>query len=237
MPWINGTYVRTDGTRTGADVWKQSEAAGFGIESADADTHDQDMATAINQCLTRDGSNSATADMNMGGHKMNNMGAGILPGDAMQYGQYFQTGDRLLSAGPVPNGWTRDTTQNNKTLRVVNTVAGGVGGSRTFSATFTSRTPAGTVDNHALTVDEMPIHNHAVTDPGHKHPYVKGNIGTSGGSGGTDWYSTVTADTSPATTGISIVNAGGGLAHGHTMSMSPMDFDIQYVDVNIIIKD
>ena len=44
----NDTFVRTDGTRTGLTVWQQAEAAGVDIVSIDHDSHDQDVASAIN---------------------------------------------------------------------------------------------------------------------------------------------------------------------------------------------
>ena len=44
----NDTFVRTDGTRTGVTVWQQAEAAGVDIVSIDHDSHDQDVASAIN---------------------------------------------------------------------------------------------------------------------------------------------------------------------------------------------
>ena len=42
------TYVRTDGTRTGLNVWENAESAGVDILSTAHDRHDQDMASAIN---------------------------------------------------------------------------------------------------------------------------------------------------------------------------------------------
>lgn len=75
---------------------------------------------------------------------------------------------------------------------------------------------AGGVETHTLTSAQMPNHGHTVNDPGHSHPYVRGNIGTSGGSGGTDWYSTLTSNTSSNTTGITLDNTGGGAAHNNT---------------------
>lgn len=49
-----GVYTRTDGTRTGTTVWTQAKNAGVKIVSTGHDTHDQDIATALNDCLTQD---------------------------------------------------------------------------------------------------------------------------------------------------------------------------------------
>jgi microcystin-dependent protein len=79
MPWNgsapNQTYGRTDGTRTGTQVWQQADAAGVDIVSPDHDTHDQDQADAINACLKKDGGNAATSNIPMGGFTLTNLAA------------------------------------------------------------------------------------------------------------------------------------------------------------------
>jgi microcystin-dependent protein len=79
MPWNgsapNETYGRTDGTRTGTQVWQQADAAGVDIVSPDHDTHDQDIADAINATLKKDGGNSATSNIPMGGFTLTNLAA------------------------------------------------------------------------------------------------------------------------------------------------------------------
>lgn len=80
----------------------------------------------------------------------------------------------------APTGWTKDTTHNNKALRIVNGTAGS-GGSASFTAAFTSQTPAGTlssttstgtnsattdtgtVGGTAITTAQMPSHAHSAT--------------------------------------------------------------------------
>lgn len=61
MPWSNGTFTRSNGVNTGATTWATDESGGVGIVSSRHDTHDQDLATGINQCLNKDGSNYADA--------------------------------------------------------------------------------------------------------------------------------------------------------------------------------
>ena len=70
----NKTYTRTDGTRTGTNTWAQADAAGVDILSADHDTHDEDVATALRTMWMRDGGNQPTADIPMGGYKITGLG-------------------------------------------------------------------------------------------------------------------------------------------------------------------
>jgi hypothetical protein len=61
MPWSGGTYTRTNGTYNGAGVWASDAAALIKIQSSRHDTHDQDLATGINACVAKDGSNTITS--------------------------------------------------------------------------------------------------------------------------------------------------------------------------------
>lgn len=78
-PWIgspgNQTFQRTDGTRTGQQVWQQADAAGVDIVAPDHDLHDQDIANGLQQVLKKDGGNSASANIPMGGFRFTNVGS------------------------------------------------------------------------------------------------------------------------------------------------------------------
>ena len=76
MGWSGGTFTRTNGTYSGASVWASDEGAGIGIEAVRQDTHDQDLAQGINACLAKDGTNSATADLALGSHKITGLANG-----------------------------------------------------------------------------------------------------------------------------------------------------------------
>jgi len=86
MPWASGNFTRTDGTRTGTTVWAQAKAALVKIIAADHDTHDQDLATGIDSCLNKDGSNAATGDLDLGNNQITNVGAGSSTTDAATIG-------------------------------------------------------------------------------------------------------------------------------------------------------
>jgi len=89
MPWNgSGVFSRTDGTRNGASVWTQAKAALVRIVAADHDTHDQDLATGINNCLARDGQNSPTAHIGWNGKKITGLASGSASGDAVHFGQF-----------------------------------------------------------------------------------------------------------------------------------------------------
>jgi hypothetical protein len=64
MPWNgSGTFTRYNGVNTGADTWDLDRQAGTKIESGLHDTHDQDMADAINNCITKDNQSKPTASL------------------------------------------------------------------------------------------------------------------------------------------------------------------------------
>ena len=80
MPWSGSagseTFSRTDGISSGSNTWQTAAAAPRNIEADDHDTHDQDIADGLNECLKKDGGNTATANIPMGGFKFTNIAAG-----------------------------------------------------------------------------------------------------------------------------------------------------------------
>jgi len=75
MSWSGGTFTRTNGTYTGATIWTSDASASVKIRADRHDVHDYDLATAINACLTKDGTNTATGNLPMGGYHHTNVGA------------------------------------------------------------------------------------------------------------------------------------------------------------------
>lgn len=84
MAWSGGTYSKGNSATGG---WAGDASLGIGIEAGRHDTQDNDFATGINQCLNKDGSNSATGNLNVGGYKITNMATGTASGDAVTLGQ------------------------------------------------------------------------------------------------------------------------------------------------------
>lgn len=63
MAWNgSGTYTRTNGTNSGPTVWADDAGDGTKITASNHDTHDEDLATAINACLTKNNETKPTAD-------------------------------------------------------------------------------------------------------------------------------------------------------------------------------
>lgn len=145
----------------------------------------------------------------------------------------FPSGTSMLfRQTAAPTGWTKSVTHNDKALRVVSGAVG-AGGSLAFSTVF-SRTQT---DETTLTAEQMPVHNHGVTDPGHNHAAsTNGQYGISylsgGGGGGVTSMASASVTVNTGYTNISIQNAGNDEAHYHGADMR-----VNYVDVIIATKD
>lgn len=121
----------------------------------------------------------------------------------------------------APTGWTKSTTHNDKTLRVVSGTASS-GGDTDFSSVFTSgRSVTGTVASHTLTVDEIPAHT---------HDFVGIEVL---GAGANSRINATTTTGDRATTD----STGGGNGHSHGFTGDNMNFNVKYVDVIIATKD
>jgi len=70
MSWSGGTFTRTNGTNTGSTLWAQDRDAGTKITATNHDTHDQDLADGINNCLAKDGSNVMTGALDLNGNEL-----------------------------------------------------------------------------------------------------------------------------------------------------------------------
>ncbi len=75
----------------------------------------------------------------------------------------------LFFQAAVPTGWTQDTSQNDKTLRVVSTTGGGSGGTTALSSTITLG------HTHTLSADDS--HTHALAN--HTHVLAPAGVGSS----------------------------------------------------------
>lgn len=126
----------------------------------------------------------------------------------------FEAGTLMLfQQSTAPVGWTKQTTHNDKALRVVSGTAGS-GGTNSFSSVMAQTTVGATTP----TINTMASHNHSELYQG-----ANGFTGVQGGGTWSDYYGRGTTNTG---------STGGGMAHDHTILMN-----IQYVDLIIARKD
>jgi hypothetical protein len=88
MAWSGGNFTRANGN----NGWVTDAGLGIGIEAGLHDNQDNDFKDGINQCLNKDGSNSATGNLNLGGFLPTNIGAGTAAAVAIAAGNDVNTG-------------------------------------------------------------------------------------------------------------------------------------------------
>lgn len=146
-----------------------------------------------------------------------------LAGYGITDGKEFPSGTRMLFVqSAAPAGWTKDTTHNNKALRVVSGTAGS-GGSLGFTTAFGSRAINGSVGDTTLALWQI---------PSHRHGFIQ-RAGSQGSATGTARYPlTELTDTQYYTD-----YQGGSGAHNHTFTGTNLDLSVAYVDTIIATKD
>lgn len=163
--------------------------------------------------------------------------SGIVFGDSTvlnsKYGIVPQSSVSIFYQSSAPTGWTKSTTHNDKTLRVVNGTGGGSGGTSSFTSVFpgslrtisTSSIPmSGTVGDTTLATPQLPSHTHP----------NGGTIGLNLTPGQGDVaYGNGWTRTSPSTGGGP---TSGGNSHTHPWSGTAsftidVDLRVQYIDV------
>lgn len=169
----------------------------------------------------------------------------------------FPSGTRMLfQQTAAPTGWTKDTTINDKALRVVSGAVSS-GGSVAFSTAFANRTVSGnvadttaggTIGGTSLTEAQLPSHRHlmvandvVVTTPAlSASNYLAKQRSDTNNSPNYN----LTGSLDDATLGLSGATGSGaththsftGTAHNHSFSTT-LDMAVQYVDLIIASKD
>lgn len=131
----------------------------------------------------------------------------------------------------APTGWTKETTHNNKALRVVSGAAGS-GGTSPFSTVFGLTA----TDSYTLLEADVPAHDHGSAGA-HSHTPRRYTGGTGNGNSP---QPNVNDDITPINMGLSTTtdgahthnSYGGSGGHSHNMEMR-----VQYVDLIIASKD
>jgi hypothetical protein len=149
----------------------------------------------------------------------------------------------LFQQTSAPSGWTKDTTHNNKALRVVSGTASS-GGSVAFTSAFTSQTPSGSVSITSVSGSAGATTLSTPQIPSHSHPLTRA-INPDVGGGSPSDYVIQTVQPTPTST-FSSGNAGGSGSHSHPFSFSSgsgtfsgnaINLAVQYVDLIIATKD
>jgi len=100
MGWSGGTYTKGN---AGSGGWVGDAGLGIGIEASRHDTQDNDFATGINNCLTKDGQNTPTANLGMGGYKHTGVGNASAADQYMALGQLLDASKAVQTSGTAPN--------------------------------------------------------------------------------------------------------------------------------------
>lgn len=135
----------------------------------------------------------------------------------------------------APTGWTKDTANNDKALRVVSGSAS-TGGSVAFTTAFASQSVAGTIGGTAITINQMPLHGHPVRlsiDP-NNDSHEQGGLMVS--ENDQTNFSAFTG-TPAQTAGQQIGGTGGGATHDHSFTGTAINLAVSYVDVILATKD
>lgn len=111
MAWNgSGSFQRTNGSFSGSEVWQDDANAGYDIVDSRHDSHDQDLAQGINNCLTKDGQNSPTANLSMASFKHTNVGDGTARNQYATVGQVQDQAVQALTVGGTANAITASMT-------------------------------------------------------------------------------------------------------------------------------
>lgn len=137
-----------------------------------------------------------------------------LPSSTLAKYSFDQGTNMLFQQSSAPTGWTKQTTHNDKALRVVSGAASS-GGTNSFSSMFAARTS----DATTLSVSQMPNHSHT--------ELTFDQITYNGGPG-----TNASADFTLIQSGNNTGSQGGSGSHAHTYDMR-----VQYVDLIIASKN
>lgn len=148
---------------------------------------------------------------------------------ATAFVQPIPTGTLMLfQQTAAPTGWTKQTTHNDKALRVVSGTASS-GGTSAFTTVFTNQTP--TINTSGLSAGATTLSTAQM--PSHTHNYFTAGTTYQGGSGPDPFSPIFAAQATSAT--------GGGGSHTHSISgsatSSAITLNVQYVDLIIASKN
>jgi microcystin-dependent protein len=147
----------------------------------------------------------------------------------------------LFQQSSAPAGWTKDTSLNNRALRLVSGTVGN-GGSTSFADAFNANrvTSGGTVSNHTLTTAQLPAHFHNVWT--RNETAIDGSRGNSNANTADHyWYSAGSGYRQVHIGGNHYAptssNTGSGQSHNHGFTNPNFNLNVAYTDVIIAQKN
>ena len=160
-------------------------------------------------------------------------------------GTVFASGTRLLfQQTTAPTGWTKDTSRDNRALRIVSGNVGD-GGGDSFTSRFNStvNTGNGSVASHTLTSSQIPSHYHYAFRSGNHGQHRNGSPMTannypSSGSGAGNLYESYNIGQSGSVSNVGRTSSvGSGSGHNHGFTNPSFNLNVLYTDVIIAQKN
>ena len=150
----------------------------------------------------------------------------------------------LFQQSTAPTGWTKDTSRNDRALRIVSGNVGD-GGTDSFSSRFNSQvnTGGGSVASHTLTEAQIPSHYHFAFRSGNHGQHQNGspmsaNNYPSSGSGRANLYEGYNIGQSGSVSNVGRTSSvGSGQGHSHGFTNPSFNLNIAYLDVIIAQKN
>jgi len=166
---------------------------------------------------------------------------GIILPDGSVIGQGLGSNTTMTFVQPTsPIGWTKLTTHNNKTLRIVNGSVGS-GGSRSFTTTFVDSVSFNSDSGYAYI--ELDSNSGGIAGGNHFHtaagPSVDFYLSGITLSSGSQSYVSSTSSIASSSTGGSASHFHTGASgdwHGHSLSATT-NLNVKYIDIILATKD
>jgi hypothetical protein len=99
MGWSGGTYTKGNNATGG---WAGDASLGIGIEAGRHDTQDDDFTAGINNCIAKDGQNTPTQNLPMGGYKHTGVADATAGNQYVSYRQLLDVSKAVTSTGTEP---------------------------------------------------------------------------------------------------------------------------------------
>ena len=150
----------------------------------------------------------------------------------------------LFQQTSAPTGWTKDTSLNNRALRIVNGSVGSGGGNgfaEVLNSTVT--TSSGSVSSHTLTTAQIPAHFHYAFRSGNHGQHRTGsNLSSNNypgsGSGASNLYEGYNISASNSVPNVGRTQEiGSRQGHNHGFTNPNFNLNVLYTDVIIAQKN